>query len=63
MLRSLADRNPLLWMAQVNGLLVDLRDMPREAHEIAFARNIIAAKPAPGYSRGLRQLPTTLGTR
>src|SRR5712692_2252904 len=25
MLRSLAERNPLVWMAEVNGLLVDLR--------------------------------------
>jgi hypothetical protein len=30
MLRSLAERNPLVWMAEVNGLLVDLRDMPQE---------------------------------
>ncbi len=34
MLRSLAERNPLVWMAEVNGLLVDLRDMPREVQEI-----------------------------
>ena len=26
MLRSLVDRSPLVWMAEVNGLLVDLRD-------------------------------------
>jgi hypothetical protein len=30
MLQSFVDRNPLVWMAQVNGMLVDLRDMPRE---------------------------------
>ena len=29
-LPSLADKNPLLWMAEVNGMLVDLRYMPRE---------------------------------
>ena len=29
-LPSLRDQNPLMWMAEVNGLLVDLRDMPRE---------------------------------
>jgi hypothetical protein len=27
---DLLDRNRLVWMAEVNGLLVDLRDMPRE---------------------------------
>jgi hypothetical protein len=46
MLRSLADRNPLVWMAEVNGLLVDLRDMPREVQEIAFAKNMIPYIPA-----------------
>jgi hypothetical protein len=30
MLRSFVDQNPLVWMAEVNGLLVDLRQMPRE---------------------------------
>jgi hypothetical protein len=29
-LPSLLDQNPLLWMAEVNGLLVDLRNVPRE---------------------------------
>ena len=32
-LPSLAGKNPLGWMAEVNGLLVDLRDMPREVQE------------------------------
>jgi len=45
MLRSLAERNPLLWMAEVNGLLVDLRDMPREVQEIAFAKGLIPYIP------------------
>ena len=27
---SRVDQYPLVWMAQVNGVLVDLRDMPRE---------------------------------
>jgi len=30
-LPSLAEKNPLMWMVEVNGLLVDLRDMPRES--------------------------------
>ena len=46
MLRSLVDRSPLVWMAEVNGLLVDLRDMPREVQEIAFAKGMIPYIPA-----------------
>jgi hypothetical protein len=46
MLKSLVDRNPLVWMAEVNGLLVDLRDMPREVQEIAFAKGMIPYIPA-----------------
>ena len=34
------------WMAEVNSLLVDLRDMPREVQEIAFAKGIIPYLPA-----------------
>jgi hypothetical protein len=46
MLSSLVDQNPLVWMAEVNGLLVDLRDMPREVQEIAFAKGMIPYIPA-----------------
>ncbi len=46
MLASLAARNPLIWMAQVNGLFVDLRDMPREVQEIAFEKGMIPYIPA-----------------
>jgi Domain of unknown function (DUF6398) len=45
-LSSLAEKNPLVWMAEVNGLLVDLRDMPREVQEIAFAKGLIPYIPA-----------------
>jgi hypothetical protein len=44
-LPSLAERNPLTWMAEVNGLLVDLRCMPREVQEIAFAKGMIPRIP------------------
>ena len=43
-LPSLAEKNPLVWMAEVNGLLVDLRDMPREVQEIAWSLACIAHK-------------------
>jgi hypothetical protein len=45
-LPSLVGRNPLVWMAEVNGLLVDLRDMPRDVQEIAFAKGLIPFIPA-----------------
>jgi hypothetical protein len=45
-LRSLVDSNPLTWMAQVNGLLVDLRTMPREVQQIAFDKGMIPYSPA-----------------
>jgi hypothetical protein len=46
MLPSIVDQNPLVWMAEVNGLLVDLREMPREVQEIAFAKGLIPYLPA-----------------
>ena len=46
MLRSFVDRNPLVWMAEVNGLLVDLRDMPREVQVIAYEKGLIPYIPA-----------------
>src|SRR5580692_9687874 len=58
-LPCLVDSNPLVWMAEVNGLLVDLRTMPREVQEVAFAKGIIPFIPADGQtdrdpSRGAR---------
>ena len=46
MLQSLVGRNPLVWMIQVNGLLVDLREMPREVQMIAYAKGLIPYVPA-----------------
>ncbi len=46
MLKSLVERNPLVWMAEVNGFLVGLREMPREVQEIAFAKGMIPYIPA-----------------
>lgn len=46
MLRDFVDRNPLLWMAEVNGALVDLRHMPREVQEIAYEKGMIPYIPA-----------------
>jgi hypothetical protein len=45
-LPSLLDQNPLVWMAEVNGFLVDLRDLPREVQQIAFDKGLIPYIPA-----------------
>ena len=46
MLRDLLDQNPLVWMAEVNRLLVDLRDMPREVQMVAYEKGMISYVPA-----------------
>ena len=45
-LQRLLDLNPLVWMAEVNGILIDLRQMPREVQEIAFHKGMIPYIPA-----------------
>ncbi len=45
-LPSLFEQSPLVWIAEVNGFLVDLRDMPREVQEIAFEKGMIPYIPA-----------------
>ena len=45
-LPSLVDQNPLVWMAEVNGILVDLRDMQREVQVIAYEKGLIPYIPA-----------------
>ncbi|GJE60416.1 DUF6398 domain-containing protein [Methylobacterium trifolii] len=45
LLPGLVEANPLLWMAEVNGILVDLRDMPRAVQEIALAQGLIPYIP------------------
>lgn len=47
-LPSVLDQNPFVWMAEVNGMLVDLRNMPREVQEIAFEKGIIPYIPDQG---------------
>jgi hypothetical protein len=45
-LTSHLDDNPLVWMVQVNGFVVDIRHCPREAQEAAFAKGLIPYIPA-----------------
>ena len=39
-------QNPLTWMAEVGGLIVDLRAMPRDVQEQAFDAGLIPFIPA-----------------
>jgi hypothetical protein len=45
-LPSKIDQNPMVWMIQVNGLIVDARMMPREVQKEAFERGMIPYIPA-----------------
>jgi hypothetical protein len=45
-LPSRMDDNPLVWMLNVNGLLMDIRHAPREAQEVAFQQGLIPYIPA-----------------
>ena len=44
-LRSLTDQNPLVWMLEVNGMLMDIRAAPREVQEIALEKGLIPYLP------------------
>jgi len=44
-LASQLDSNPMAWMLSVNGLIVDIRTMPREAQEIALEKGLIPYIP------------------
>ena len=44
-LPSRMDENPLAWMIQVNGLIVDARHLPREIQEEAFRKGLIPYIP------------------
>jgi len=41
----LAD-NPMVWMVQINGLIVDIRNAPRELQEFVFNKGLIPYIPA-----------------
>src|SRR5574339_833183 len=42
---SRMDENPLVWILSVNGMMVDIRDMPREAQVVAFEQGLIPYIP------------------
>ena len=45
-LPSRLDDNPMVWMLQVNGVMMDVRHAPREVQEIAFNKGLIPYIPA-----------------
>lgn len=45
-LPSRVGENPLIWILSVNGMMVDIRDMPREAQVVAFQKGLIPYIPA-----------------
>lgn len=45
-LPSRVDNNPLIWILNVNGYMVDVRGMPREVQEIAYQKGLIPYVPA-----------------
>ena len=51
-LPSRMDRNPMAWMIQVNGLIVDARRVPREIQEVAYRKGLIPYIPADRSTEG-----------
>jgi len=45
-LPSFVEKSPMTWYLSVNGYMVDIRTMPREAQEIAFYKGLIPYIPA-----------------
>jgi Domain of unknown function (DUF6398) len=45
-LPSRLEDNPMVWMLQVNGFMVDVRHAPREVQQIAFKKGLIPYIPA-----------------
>jgi hypothetical protein len=44
-LPSKVDQNPLIWMLEVNGLIMDVRHAPRAIQEEAFRKGLIPYIP------------------
>ena len=45
-LPSRVDESPFVWLLEVNGFLMDIRNAPREAQEVAFEKGLIPYIPA-----------------
>ena len=42
---SMVEKNPLIWMLEINGLIIDVRQAPREIQEAAFRQGLIPYIP------------------
>lgn len=42
---SMVDKNPLIWMLEMDGLIMDMRHAPREIQEAAFRKGLIPYIP------------------
>jgi hypothetical protein len=45
-LPSQLEGNPMVWMLEINGFMMDVRQAPREVQEIAFQKGLIPYIPA-----------------
>jgi hypothetical protein len=45
-LPSLLVNNPLVWMLEVNGLIVDIRQAPFELQQVAYEKGLIPFIPS-----------------
>jgi hypothetical protein len=57
MLKSIVDQNPLVWMAEFNGMLADIREMPREVQVVGYEKGIIPYIPADQKSSEIGRRP------
>jgi len=53
-LQSRVDDNPLIWILQVNDMMVDIRNMHREVQVIAFEKGLIPYIPADRWNASER---------
>jgi hypothetical protein len=51
-LPSRMDDNPMVWMLEVNGFVMDIRTCPRELQEVAFEKGLIPYIPADREEEG-----------
>jgi Domain of unknown function (DUF6398) len=42
---SMVDKNPVIWMLEINGLIIDVRHAPRQIQEEAFRNGLIPSIP------------------
>lgn len=53
-LPRLLEKNPLVWMLEVNGLVMDIRTAPRHVQEAAYAEGLIPFIPSDEAESGLQ---------